>query len=106
MAAGVHHTDFASTVIFGADFARIRQSGLFFHRQGVKFGAQHHHRAGAVLQNAHDSGATYVLCNLITQCAQLACQSSGCAGLVRGDLGMLMQIKIEVVSVGKNRLNF
>jgi hypothetical protein len=44
--------------------AGIGQAASFFHRQRVEFGAQHHHRAGAVFEHADDARFSDSLSNL------------------------------------------
>src|SRR5438874_11644726 len=102
MPAGMHHSYFTSTVIFGAYFAGVRKAGLLLHRKRVEFGPQHHGRAGAVLHDANYACASHVLRYLITKRAQLACQRGGSPSLMRRDLRMLMQIQIQRMSVSKD----
>ena len=61
VSAGVHDADIASGIVFRADFAGVREAGLLLNRKPVEFGAQHHDRTGAILQDGDDSGATHVL---------------------------------------------
>ena len=65
MPAGVHHAYVATTIVFRADLAGIQQSGLFFNRQRVKLGAQHHRWARTILKDGDDAGPAHVFGDLI-----------------------------------------
>ena len=54
VAAGVHHADVAPGLVAGLDLARIRQTRFLDDRQRVHVGADQHHRAVAVLEDADD----------------------------------------------------
>ena len=58
MTAGVHDMDFFAFVIFGDDFARIRQTGFLLHWQCIEIGAHKHGRPVAVLHHA-DNAVTF-----------------------------------------------
>jgi hypothetical protein len=97
MAAGMHHRNVSTTVIFGVHFARVCKSGFFFHRKRVEFRAQHHGRARAVFQNGDNSGAANPFRDVIAQAAQASGEFSGGLGFVRRELGRLMKINVKIV---------
>src|SRR5260370_6339378 len=105
MSAGVHHRDVAAVVIFRANLARVRKSGLLFHGQCVEFGAQHHGWPSAVLHDSHDAGAADMLRHFVTKLTQAIGQSCRGLRLMPGKLGMLMQVQIPGLSLGKDRLD-
>ena len=80
--ASVHHADIAAAIIFGFDFARVGQAGLFGDRQRVKFGAQHHRRTCPVLHDGHHAGSPHVFRHFVSQAAKLLRHHSGGPRLV------------------------
>ena len=60
VAAGVHHADFLSGVVFRAHLARVRRAGFFPHRQAVQIGPDHDRRAVAVFHHPDDAIADRV----------------------------------------------
>ena len=55
VAAGVHHADVAPGLVASLDLARVGKTGLLDDRQRVHVGANQHHRALAVLEDADDA---------------------------------------------------
>ena len=65
--AGVHHRDLVSGVVFGVDFARVGKSGVFFHRERIKFSAQQDGWPRAILKDADNPGATNIRSDFVSQ---------------------------------------
>ena len=65
MSAGVHDRHIVAGIVFGVNFACIRQAGFFFYRQRVELGAQHYCWACAVFQNGHKSRSADVFGHVI-----------------------------------------
>src|SRR5512142_878701 len=61
VAAGVHHGNVETCVIFRTHLAGVSKAGLLLDGKGVEFGAQHYSWSGAVLQDGDDSSVAYVL---------------------------------------------
>ena len=94
-----------SGIVFGVDFAGIRQAGFFFHRKRVEFRTQHDGWSGAVLQDGDDPGAADVLSHLVAQAAQTVGQLRCGLRFVAGKFRILMQIKIQSMSLGIHGLD-
>ena len=104
--AGVHDGDVPSRIVLGADLAGIREAGLFFDRKGIKFGAQHHGRPGAVFQDSDHPGPAHVFGNAVAQVPQPARQLLRGLRLMRREFRILMKINIESVGVGIDSFHF
>ena len=96
MSAGMHHWDVTPGVIFRVEFAGISKTRLFFDRQRVKLGPQHHGRPGTVFQDRHNPGTANLLGDLIAKSAKRTRQFRSGLRFVRRELRMLMQISRDV----------
>ena len=76
------------------------QAGLFLHGQRVEFRAHQHHRAGAVVIDAHDAGFAHMLGHRKAKFAQLVRQQGAGAHFLKADLGMAVQILVERLQLG------
>ena len=56
MAAGMHHAGFNTRFADALYFRRVRQAGLFDHRQPVHVSTDHHHRTSAVFHHRDNTG--------------------------------------------------
>jgi hypothetical protein len=90
MSAGVHDADITSRIIFGTDFAGVREARLFFDRKGVELGAKHHGRARAVLQEGDDSSSTNLFGDRISEITETACQLRRSLGFMRREFRILV----------------
>ena len=100
--AGVHHRHGCAGVSLGRDLAGVLQTRLFFHRQGVHVGAQHHRWPFTVVHDGDDTGLAHAGRDLVPECLQHIRQLSCGLLLVHRQLGMLMQIKVERIDLRVN----
>src|SRR5450755_1050083 len=98
--AGMHHGDVAACVVFGMDFARVGESGLFFYGERVEFGTKHDSGPGTVLEDGYNSSATDSFGDFIAQGAETGGKLGGGLRLVRGKFGILMEVEVELVGRG------
>ena len=105
MSAGVHDADIAPGIVFGVDLAGVWQAGLFLHWKRIELGAQHHGRAGAVLQDGDDSRSAYVFGDRVAEIAQTAGQLRRGLDFMRREFRILVEIKIQGVGVGIDGFN-
>ena len=106
VSAGVHDRNIVSCIIFGADLARIGQPGLLFHRQRIQFGAQHHRRPCAILQDGNNARSTHVFGNLVAKSSQPSRQLRRGLHFVRREFRVLMNIKVKRVRLGIDSVDF
>jgi len=100
VATGMHYGDVVSGVVFGMDFAGVGEAGFFFDGKGVEFGAEHDGRAGSVLEDGDNAGAADCFGDFVAQGAETSGEFGGGLGFVRGELGRLMKIEVEIVGGG------
>src|SRR5438094_4192024 len=95
-----------SGVIFGADRAGIRKSGLFFNGKRVEFSAKHHRGARAVLEQSDDPDSADVLRYFITETTQATGELRSRLRFMARKLGILVNVQIQLVRVGVDTINF
>jgi hypothetical protein len=106
VATGMHYGDVVSGVVFGMDFAGVGEAGFFFDGKGVEFGAEHDGRAGSVLEDGDNAGAADCFGDFVAQGAETSGEFGGGLGFVRGELGRLMKIEVEIVGGGIDGVDF
>ena len=105
VAAGMHHRHLDATVIMRGDVAGVRETRFFRDRQSVEFGAQHDHRARAVLENSDHTGAAKSGGDVVAELAKLLGDLGRSLLLVIGKLGIAVQIEIKRFNLGIDRVN-
>ena len=86
--------------------AGIGQAGFLLHRQGIEFGADHHHRAGAVVIDRDDAGSANAFGHFKAERAHLAREFRGGARLLMAEFGMLVNVFVDVEEVRVVRADF
>ena len=80
--------------------AGIGKPGLFLHRQRVKLGAHHRHRACAVVINRHNPGLADMFGHRKAELAHPLGQQGSSALFLKPQFGVAVQIDIERVEIG------
>ena len=101
MAAGVGDRDVLAGVVGGPRRAGVRQAGVLGHGQGVDVGAQQHGRPVAVGQRGDDAGAADAPGHVVAQRLQTVGHDAGRPVLLEGQLGVGVQVLVEVLQVGQ-----
>ena len=104
--AGLHRCDLAAGEIFHAGFARIRHSGLLFHREPVEIRPDQQGRPWAVLQHADDAKAAKSFHDFKARVPQFPGHDAGSALLHQRKLGVRVKIFVERVERGVLRGDF
>ena len=100
VAAGVHEADGLAVRILNADFAGIFQAGLLGDGESVQVGSEHEGRPLAVSQKADDAVPSDAPAHLEAQCLQLLSHALSGPRLLKGDLGVGVQVAVELEQGG------
>jgi hypothetical protein len=88
--------DVVAVVINSASSARVREAGLLLHWQGIHVGSEQRRGSVAVAQDPHNSGPPHARRRVEAQCPQTAREDSGGSLLLKGQLGMPVQVAVEL----------
>ncbi len=100
MAAGVHHRDVVPVPVGGPPLAGIGEARFFPHGQRVHVGADQCGRPGAVGEDADHAGAAYIRRDVESRGSELVGRQRRGAMLLQGQLGVGVQIAVQLPQVG------
>jgi hypothetical protein len=104
--ASMHNWDRRSRIALNDDMAGKRQPRFFCDRKGVHVSAQKYGGTLAVAQHSDHSGAAHARRHFISHCLD-AIRQLGCRLLLmHGQLGGSMEIEVEGLHLGINRVDF
>src|ERR1022692_4810027 len=102
----MHNWDRRSRIALNDDMAGKRQPRFFCDRKGVHVSAQKYGGTLAVAQHSDHSGAAHARRHFISHCLD-AIRQLGCRLLLmHGQLGGSMEIEVEGLHLGINRVDF
>src|SRR5260370_5322925 len=89
----------------GGDVGGVRETLFLRDGQGIEFGAQHDHRARAVLENPDHAGAAKSGGDVVSELAKLVGDFGRSLLLMIGKLGIAMQVEIDRFDLGIDGLD-
>ena len=100
VAAGVHHAHGIAVFIACGDGAGVGLPGFFNYGQRIHVGAHQQGGPRAVFQQSNDAIAAYVFSYFETSLPQFGGHAAGGLGLVKGQLGMGVQMLVQALQIG------
>ena len=95
VSARVHDGDFNPLIRAGRDMAGVGESRFLQNWERIKFGANHHGGAGAVLENGYNTGSTHIGRDLKTELAKLVAHLGGGLLFMQREFWISVQVFVE-----------